>query len=146
MIEVRSEGGKSVSRLKHTPMLPALHRRIWEGWPPILAGEAMQQCRIRPESLCTSMKLPRIAQQNLRTTAKRAHNAANLNILFPILTQIADSLPVRIRAHHGKPTLLIRRLRTANIQKASPIGQFNNVINMRSYANIFVLMRKHVLW
>jgi hypothetical protein len=92
------------------------------------------------------MKLSRITQQNLSPSAKRPNHSADPNILLPVLAQIADSLPVRIRAHHGKAAPLIWSFGAAHVQEPCPIGQFNNVINMRSYANIFVLVRKHVFW
>jgi len=134
-----------MSRLKHTPMLSTLRRRINESRPPILRRKPMQQRRIRPELLRPAMKLPRIAQQNLSPPGKRPNHAANLNILLPVLTQIANRLPVGIRAHHGKATHIIRRLRTAHIQKSSPIRQLHHVIHMRSNTNILVLVRERLL-
>lgn len=92
------------------------------------------------------MKLPRVAQQNLCTPAKRPYYAANPNVLLLILAQITHSFPVLIRAHHRKPALLISGLRTANIQKSRSISQFHHVVNMGRYADVLVLMRQSIFW
>jgi len=104
----------------------------------------MQQRRIRPEPLRPAMKLPRITHYNLPAPTKGPHHPADPNILLPILTQIPDSLPIAVRAHHSKPAFFIRRLRTAKIKKSRSIGQFHHVVNMRRYANVLVLVGKCV--
>lgn len=133
-----------MGRLKHTPMMPTLQRRITHRGPGILRRKPMQQRRIGPKLLRPAMKLPRIAQQNLAPPAKRTHHASNPNILLPERVQITDSFPVPIRAHNRKPALLVRRVRTAKIQKPRPIGQLHHVIHMCSNANILVLVRQSV--
>jgi len=105
----------------------------------------MQQRRIRLELLRATMKLPGIAQQNLRAPAKGPHHAANPNILRPELAQIPNRLSVPIRTHYRKPALLIRCLRTAKIQKPRPIGQLHHVVDMGRNADILVLVCKSLV-
>ena len=71
----------------------------------------MQQRWIGAKFFRPAVELAHIAQQDFSSSAKRTHHASNLNILLPILAQVANFFTVAIRAHHGKPALLIRRLR-----------------------------------
>src|SRR5580698_3201073 len=96
-----------------------VHRRF-----AVFGGETFDQRRVRAKLFTASMKLPRMAEDDLGATGEGMDDAANLNVLLAVLVEFADILAVGIHAHHCEAALFVGCFRTADIEEACAVGQF----------------------
>ena len=112
-----------------------VHRRL-----AVVGGEAFDQFGIGAELFGSAVELADVAEKDFCAAVYRADDAADANVLIEPELQIADLFAVGSQADDGKAAVCVGGPRTADVENAGSIRQFDDVVNVGVNTDIFVLL------
>jgi hypothetical protein len=102
------------------------------------SAEAALQLRVGTEFWRTTFELASMAQKHSSASVHGLDNAAYVDIHIPIFAQLAHFRAIGIEADDSEGASIIDCAGRAEVEEASAIGQFDDVVDVGGDANIFV--------
>src|ERR1700738_1758339 len=112
--------------------------RIGDGRFLLLAGEAMQKTRVRPELGRPSRKLPRVAEDDPQAPVHGLNRPPNPYVLIAVAGEAADFRAVLPEGQDGEAAAFVRHFRRADVEKTRTIRQLHHIVDVRGKTDVLV--------
>ena len=104
-----------------------------------MAGvEAAGEQRVGAEFGRASVELAGVAEDQSGAAMEGLDDAADLDVHVAVFLELADFVVVFPRADDGESAGVVGGLRGADVEEAGSVWKFDNVIDMRGDADVFI--------